>query len=487
VETELGRKRAIDQSSCNKDFSCLNGFCPSFVTLRGAKLRKAATQQVDVPDLPAPKLPTIHGTHNVVITGVGGTGVVTIGAILAMAAHLDGKGAGMMEMAGLAQKGGAVHIHCRIAEKPEDISAVRVATGEADAVIGGDLVTTAGAKTLGLMTTGRTGAVVNSHQIITGDFTRNTEFRLPFERLELGLEARLKDRLALFDASELARALLGDSIYSNMMIFGAAWQDGLIPLSEAAILRAIELNGAAVEVNTRAFELGRWAAVHPDQAERVLEPTVTELPKTLEDRIAYRAEHLRAYKSRRYAARYRRFVDRFEEPKLKEAVAKAYHKLLAYKDEYEVARLHLATAEKARQEFDGDFTMTFHLAPPILGHKGPGGRPVKRAFGPWVLRLFRLLARMRHLRGTPLDPFGYSRERRAERAAIRTYEAEMADVLQHLTPERLDIAVQIAELPLQLRGFGPVKAANEDKIAKRRAALLERFRAGGEPVKQAAQ
>ncbi|WP_127902795.1 indolepyruvate ferredoxin oxidoreductase family protein [Solirhodobacter olei] len=487
VETELGRKRAIDQSSCNKDFSCLNGFCPSFVTLQGAKVKKAATRVVEVPDLPAPVLPAIRGTHNVVITGVGGTGVVTVGAILAMAAHLDGKGAGMMEMAGLAQKGGAVHIHCRIAERPEDISAVRVAVGEADAVIGGDLVTTAGAKTLGLMTTGRTGAVVNSHQIITGEFTRNTEFQLPFGRLELGLEARLKERLSLFDASELARALLGDSIYSNMMIFGAAWQNGLIPLSEEAILKAIELNGAAAEANKRAFELGRWAVVHPEEAAAKAAPKVVALPKTLAEKIAFRADHLKAYQSRRYAARYRKFVDRFEEPKLKEAVAKAYHKLLSYKDEYEVARLHLQTAKKAQEEFGGDFRMTFHLAPPIFGHKGAGGRPAKREFGPWVLRLFRVLASMKRLRGTVLDPFGRSQERRAERAAIKAYEAEMAEVLGGLKPETLDIAVEIAELPLQLRGFGPVKAANAEKIAKRRAALMARFRAGGEPVREAAQ
>ncbi|MDE3123539.1 MAG: indolepyruvate ferredoxin oxidoreductase family protein [Paracoccaceae bacterium] len=487
VETELGRKRAIDQSSCNKDFSCVKGFCPSFVTLQGAKIRKTATQAVEVPDLPTPVLPHINGTHNVVITGVGGTGVVTVGAILAMAAHLDGKGAGMMEMAGLAQKGGAVHIHCRIANRPEDISAIRVAVGEADAVIGGDLVVTAGAKTLGLMTTGRTGAVVNSHQIITGDFTRNTEFRIPFERLELGLEARLKDRLSLFDASELSRVLLGDSIFSNMMVLGAAWQKGLIPLTEAAILRAIELNGAAVEGNRRAFELGRWAAVHPDQAARVLAPAVVAKPKSLDEKIAFRAEHLTAYQSRRLAARYRRLVDRASDPRLKEAVAKGYHKLLSYKDEYEVARLHLETEAKAREAFDGAFRMTFHLAPPILGHRGPEGRPVKREFGPWVLKLFGMLARLKRLRGTPLDPFGYSAERRAERAAIRAYEGLMAEVLAKVTPETMDQAVALAELPLQLRGFGPVKAANAEKLARRQADLLAVFRAGGIAARQAAE
>jgi indolepyruvate ferredoxin oxidoreductase len=305
VETELGRKRAIDQSSCNKDFSCLKGFCPSFVTLQGRHREAAASQAVDIPDLPEPELPAIAGTHNVVITGVGGTGVVTVGAIMAMAAHVDGKGAGMMEMAGLAQKGGAVHIHCRIAERPEDISAIRVAIGEADCVIGGDLVVTAGARTLGLMRTGRTGAVVNSHEIITGEFTRNTEFRLPAEQLRLSLEARLRDRLQLFDASELARRLMGDSIFSNMMVFGAAWQKGFVPLSHEAIMRAIELNGAAVEGNQRAFELGRWVAVHPKAAEKVLLPAVVEKPRTLEERIAFRERHLTAYQSARLARRYR--------------------------------------------------------------------------------------------------------------------------------------------------------------------------------------
>ena len=487
VETELGRKRAIDQSSCNKDYSCVKGFCPSFVMLEGAKVKKAATAQVDVPDLPEPTLPTINGTYNVVITGVGGTGVVTVGAIMAMAAHVDGKGAGMMEMAGLAQKGGAVHIHCRIANQPADISAIRVAVGEADAVIGGDLVVTAGARTLGLMTTGRTGAAVNSHQIITGDFTRNTEFRIPFDRLELGLEARVKDRLALFDATELARVLLGDSIYSNMMVFGAAWQMGLIPLSEAAILRAIELNKASVEGNKRAFELGRWAVVHPDQAARALTPNVTEKPKTLEEKIAFRVAHLTTYQSARLARRYVKLVDAAKDPRLKQAVALGYHKLLAYKDEYEVARLHLETEAKVRAEFDGDFRMNFSLAPPILGGTSPDGRPAKRGFGPGTLRVFRLLARLKPLRGTPFDPFGHSADRTLERQLIAQYERDMAEILGKISAETLDQAVMLAELPLQIRGYGPVKAANATKAAKRREQILAAFRAGGQAVKQAAE
>ena len=485
VETELGRKRAIDQSSCNKDFSCLNGFCPSFVTLEGAKVKKAATAALDLPDLAEPALPAIAGTHNVVITGVGGTGVVTVGAVLAMAAHLDGKAAGMMEMAGLAQKGGAVHIHLRLAKRPQDINAIRVAVGEADCVIGGDLVVTAGAKTLGLMRQGRTGAVVNSHEIITGEFTRNREFRLPSGQMRLALEARLKDRAAFFDATDLAAKLLGDAIYSNMLVLGAAWQKGLVPVSLAAIRAAIEMNGAAVAGNLRAFDIGRWAVAHP---ERAAEVTAEDDPKalTLQEKIDFRANRLAAYQDRAYADRFRALVDRAPEP-LKEAVAKGYHHLLAYKDEYEVARLHLETAQKAKAEFDGDLRMTFHLAPPVLGGKGPDGRPRKRAFGPWVLTLFGVLARMKGLRGTALDPFGWLPERRVERALIAQYEADMAEVLPLVAPPTEGAVRALAELPLAIRGFGPVKDAAVEKAARQRAELLAAIRAGGTPQAQAAE
>jgi len=478
-ETELGRKRQIDQSSCNKDFSCLKGFCPSFVTLEGAKVKKAKGQGIDLPDLPLPTLPAIDGTHNVVITGVGGTGVVTVGALLAQAAQIDGKGAGMMEMAGLAQKGGAVHIHVRLAEKPEDISAIRVATGEAHALIGGDLVVSAGAKTLGLTRTGQTGAVVNSHQIITGDFTRDTEFQIPFDRLEMQLQARLKDRVALFDASELARVVMGDSIFSNMMVLGAAWQNGLLPLSLDALEGAITLNGAAVEKNLRAFAIGRWAALHPEEAAKRIESTVVAKPLSLQEKIDFRAEHLKNHTGRGLAKRYRRMVEGIEDETLRLAVAKGYHKLLAYKDEYEVARLLLDTEKKAREEFDGDFRMTYHLAAPVVAGKEENGRPGKREFGPRMRLGFHLLKRLKMLRGTPLDPFGRSEERRMERALIRQYEADMKEVLAEVTPETRDIAVAIAELPLKIRGFGPVKAENEAKAAKEREALLASFRAGG--------
>ncbi|MCF6443611.1 indolepyruvate ferredoxin oxidoreductase family protein [Nereida sp. MMG025] len=472
VETELGRKRAIDQSSCNKDFSCVNGFCPSFVTVKGAKPRKAATAQVELPDLPDPNLPVITGTHNVVITGVGGTGVVTLGAVLSMAAHLDGKGAAMMEMAGLAQKGGAVHIHCRLANKPSDISAIRVATGECDALIGGDLVVSAGAKTLALTSRDRTGAVINSHEIITGDFTRDTEFTIPTDRLSVQLEARLGGHLSMFDASELARTLLGDAIFSNMIVFGAAWQQGLIPLSQEALKRAITLNGAAVDANLRAFDLGRWAVVDPDAASKLTASKVINKPKSLKEKIDFCADHLTQYQGKRLAKRYRKFVDQFTDPKLKDAVARGYHKLLAYKDEYEVARLLQTTQEKAAKEFEGDLAFEYHLAPPMLSGTGPDGRPKKRAFGPWVAKAFPLLARFKRLRGTPFDPFGYTAERRMERALIKEYERDMIAAHDRFD-QQPDAVIALAELPLQIRGFGPVKEANAKAAAKRRAEIKE--------------
>ncbi|SEM84041.1 indolepyruvate ferredoxin oxidoreductase [Pseudorhodobacter antarcticus] len=482
VETELGRKRAIDQSSCNKDYSCVSGFCPSFLTLQGAKVKKAATAEIMLPDLPEPQLPSIIGTHNIVITGVGGTGVVTVGAILAMAAHIDGKGAGMMEMAGLAQKGGAVHIHCRIANTPADISAIRVAVGEADAVIGGDLVVSAGAKTLGLMTTGRTGAVINSHEIITGDFTRNTEFRIPSDRLQLSLQARLKDRVQFFDATDLARATLGDSIYSNMLVFGAAWQQGLIPLSLNAIQQAITLNGAGPERNLRAFALGRWAVLHPDLAAKALAPK----PAPVLDPVQYRADLLRAYGGDGMVARYHALVNAAPKP-LRDSMARSYHKLLAIKDEYEVARLHLDSVSKARAEFDGDLRPTFHLAPPMMPGRDAQGRPKKRAFGAWIIPVFRALHVARGLRGTWFDPFGRTEERRMEHALTLQFETDMAEINATYTPEKLHIALALAELPLTIRGYGPVKHANAEKAAITRATLLAQWRQGTDGTALAAE
>ncbi|UWP88076.1 indolepyruvate ferredoxin oxidoreductase family protein [Aliiroseovarius crassostreae] len=474
VDTELGRKRAIDQSSCNKDFSCVNGFCPSFVTIEGAKIKKAATAALDLPDLPSPVLPAINGTFNTVITGVGGTGVVTIGAILAQAAHIDGKGAGMMEMAGLAQKGGAVTVHLRLAERPEDISAIRVATGELDALIGCELVVSAASTTLGLTKTGRTGAVVDSHETVTGEFTRNKDFTLPGDQLRLSLEARLRDQLHMFDASELARVLMGDSIFSNMMVLGASWQAGNVPLTHEALMQAIDLNGQAPERNKRAFEIGRWAVLYPEQASGYLQGDVVKLPQTLEEKISFRVEHLTAYQNESYAARYRAFVERAPE-ELREAVALSYHKLLAYKDEYEVARLLCDTKAKAHAEFDGDLKLTYHLAPPILGGTDPNGRPRKRAFGAWFERLAPTLARLKFLRGTAWDVFAWSEERQMERGLIAQFEEDMGRAFAILNDDNLPLVKTLAELPMDIRGFGPVKAENVAKTSKKRENLLQRL------------
>ena len=489
LETELGRKRAIDQSSCNKDFSCVNGFCPSFVTVKGGTPKKQAASGMELPQLADPVLPTINGTHNLVITGVGGTGVVTVGAVLAMAAHVEGKGAGMMEMAGLAQKGGAVHIHCRLAEKPSDISAVRVAIGEAHGVIGGDLVVTAGAKTLGLMGRGRTKVVCNSHEIVTGDFTRNAEFSLPSDRLQLSLTGRLgEEAVSFFDATELARVHLGDSIYANMLMVGAAWQNGLIPLSEASIMKAIELNGAGVEGNKRAFAVGRWAVSHPVDAANSLVSNVVELPKSLDEKISYRADLLKAYQNETLAQKYRDFLAGVDSADLREAVAQSYYKLLAYKDEYEVARLHADHVETmVAESFDNVKSLEFHLAPPVFPGKTADGRPKKRKFGAWMLPAFNLLKKGKVLRGTPFDPFGYSAERKMERALIAEYERDMKEVLPLDTPATHDLIKALAELPMQIRGFGPVKQQNVTTVAKRREELLAMIRAGGTTHSAAAE
>lgn len=481
LDTELGRKRQIDQSSCNKDYSCVNGFCPSFVTVEGGKLRKPKAESFDLPDLPEPTLPAIDGTHNVVITGVGGTGVVTIGAVLAQAAHIDGKGAGMMEMAGLAQKGGAVHIHLRFANRPEDISAIRVAVGEADCVIGGDLVVTAGAKTIGLMTNGRTGAVVNDHEIITGDFTRFRDFQVPSDRLRLSLQARLGEKVAFFDANELALRLLGDSIYSNMLVLGACWQQGLLPLSHEAVMDAIRLNGAKVEENQRAFEIGRWAVAFPEQTRKPAE--VSQMPV---DPVEYRATELIDYQGLGLSNSFRKLVDAAPGA-LRESVARGYYKLLAYKDEYEVARLHLSTAEKIAEQWEGDVELSFHLAPPVLPGKDALGRPKKRKFGPWMLKGFKLLAKMKVLRGTPLDVFGYLPERRRERAMIREFEGDMREIFQKVDETTIPIAIELAELPLSVRGYGPVKDKAADEAAIRRKELLDQFRNGRPEIREAAE
>jgi len=485
-ETPLGRKRRIDQSACNKDFSCLKGFCPSFVTVEGATPKTRKAEDIHIPDLPEPAVPALDRPWNMMITGIGGTGVVTIGALLTMAAHLEGKAGSEMQMAGLAQKGGAVSIHCRLAPSPEAITAIRLSPGEADAIIGGDLVTTASPKVQALMEPGRTLVLCNTAEITTGQFTHDTGFSLPMDAMRRAVEARAgADRLTMIDATRLAERLTGDAIFANVLLLGAAWQAGLVPLSEAAILKAVELNGAAVAKNSRAFALGRWAVACADEARAAVADEEMAQEESLDAMIARRAAFLTGYQNARLARRYTRLVERARDAggdPLAEAVAEGYFKLLAYKDEYEVARLHAETLERALADsFDGIRRIRFHLAPPIMARRDGEGRPVKTEFGPWMLTAFRLLRHGKLLRGTPLDPFGWSAERRVERRAIRDYERLMEEVLSGLAPDRLASAIELARLPVEIRGFGHVKAAAAARAEERRTALLARFRSGDTP------
>jgi indolepyruvate ferredoxin oxidoreductase len=481
LDTEFGRKRVIDQSSCNKDFSCLEGFCPSFVTLEGARPRKAARAEVALPDLPAPKLPAIDATWNIVVTGIGGTGVVTVGALFGMAANMEGKGAGVMEMAGLAQKGGAVSIHCRIAERPGDIAAIRVAVGEADALIGGDLVVSAGARTLGLMTRGCTGAVLNFHETPTGDFSRDRSFRLPTDRMMLALRARLgDDALRMLDATRMAEKLVGDAVYANVMMLGAAWQAGLVPLGADALMRAIEINGVGVDGNKLAFALGRWGVARPGEAAAAVEP-VAPPAEGLEAVVARRAEHLEKYQDAALAGAYRARIAAAREvdEDLAMAMAKGYHKLLAYKDEYEVARLYSdgRFERLLAEQFEDGGSLQFHLAPPLFARRDPvTGVLRKKAYGPWVMTVFRHLARWKRLRGAPWDPFGYTAERRMERRLIGDYEATVEELLSGLSRDNHRLAREIGSLPETMRGFGHIKAGNIQAAKSREAQLLEAFR-----------
>lgn len=495
LDTELGRKRQIDQSQCNKDFSCVNGFCPSFVTLHGATPKKEAAADLNLPTLTDPVLPKIDGVWNTVTTGVGGTGVVTIGALLGMAAHVEGKGAGVMEMAGLAQKGGAVQIHCRIAEKPEDITAIRVATGEADVVIGGDMLVTSGAKTLALMSNGRTEVICNMHEINSGEFTMDGGFQIPSDQMKLGIEARVGAENVLYlNSTKLAEKFLGDAIFSNALVLGAAWQMGRLPLSKEAIHKAIELNGAAVDANKKAFEIGRWSVEYPQDAAEAIKPR-QQVSTTYEEKIKFRYDRLVSHTDQAWADRWMAQVKAAEAAEQKigaegyaEATALGLFKLMSYKDEYEVARLHVENLhDQINDRFDNVQKVEFHLAPPIMGRKDSNGHPVKTTFGPWVLNVFKMLAKMKGLRGGALDVFGYSAERKGERQAIENQIKLLDEITKDLTRERFTTAVQLADLPLQIKGYGHVKDANAEAAAKRRAELLAEFRKGGAPVLQAAE
>jgi indolepyruvate ferredoxin oxidoreductase len=509
LETEWGRKRTIDQSSCNKDFSCIKGFCPSFVTVHGAKLKKGegVAADHDLPTLPDPKLPPIDHTYNIIVTGVGGTGIVTIGGILGMAAHLEGRGVGVLDMAGLAQKGGAVFSYIRFAERAEDIHAIRVAAGRADLVLGGDIVVAGTRKILAAVKPGATEMVVNTAEFLPGEFTRNADFSLPSERLKRTIMADAgRDRTHFIDATRLATALFGQSLGSNMFLVGYAYQLGAIPLSAAAVERAIELNGEAVAMNKAAFHWGRRAAVDHAQVEALAKPAAAvtsdaqHLSESFAETVERRVKFLTGYQNAAYAARYRQWVERAKAAEaarapgkcgLADAIARYLFKLMAYKDEYEVARLYTdgAFLKQVQSAFAGDnLRFEFHLAPPLLARRDrTTGLPRKMSFGAWLLPLFRILARLKFLRGTPFDPFGRSLERRTERKLITDYEAMLDNVLASLTPDNHHIAVGLAAIPEKIRGFGHVKQRHLAAAKADEAVLLEQFRAGSTALLKAAE
>ncbi len=509
LATEWGRKRTIDQSSCNKDFSCVKGFCPSFVTVHGAKLKKGvgAAADHDLPPLPEPKLPAITQTYNIIVTGVGGAGVVTTGGVLGMAAYLEGRGIGVLDMAGLAQKGGAVFSHIRIAESPEMIHAIRVAAGRADLVIGGDIVVAGTRKVLAAVKQGATEVVVNTAEFLPGEFTRNADFSLPTERLKRAIVADAgRDNTHFIDASGIAATLFGQSIGANMFLVGYAYQLGAIPLAGASIERAIELNGEAVAMNKAAFHWGRHAAAHPDAVANLAKPgpalssDARRLSESFDEMVERRAAFLAAYQNGAYAARYRQWVDKAKAAEaaraagkcgLAEAVARYLFKLMAYKDEYEVARLYTdgAFGKQVEAEFDGEhLRFEFHLAPPLFARRDKTtGLPRKISLGPWMLPVFRVLAKLKGLRGTPFDPFGRTLERRTERKLIADYEAMLGEVLTALSPDNHHLAVGLAAIPEKIRGFGHVKQRHLAAAKADEAALFEQFRTGMPVLLKAAE
>ena len=498
VETEFGRKRRIDQSSCNKDFSCINGFCPSFVTVHGARLKKAAGKAGSADPLdgvPEPR-PFDLGAEgwSAIIDGVGGTGVVTIGAILGMAAHLEGKGCGLIDMAGLAQKGGAVFTHLRIARKPEEIQAIRVSAGAADLILGCDLVVSGSRKVLAAVREGHTTFLANIAEVMPGDFARSADFSLPTERLRRAIRRAAGESNAHFiDATAAAKALFGNSIGANMLLLGAAVQLGAVPLSPVAIEKAIELNGEAVAMNIAAFRWGRRAAHDPERLRRVVGTTQPEaaVATTLDEMVARRVAFLAAYQDAAYARRYADAVERVRAAEdgaapgstlIAQAVAQNLFRLMAVKDEYEVGRLYSdgAFRQQIAREFDGYERLEFHLAPPLLSRPGSNGRPAKLRFGSWMMAGFRILAGLRRIRGTFLDPFSYTAERRMERELLKTYEADLDMIARTLQPGKIEAAAALASVPQIIRGFGPVKELAAERAGAERERLLARYNAAPE-------
>jgi indolepyruvate ferredoxin oxidoreductase len=477
--------------------------------VHGAKPKKGrgVADVSQLPQLPEPALPNIAQTYGIIVTGIGGTGIVTIGGVLGMAAYLDGKGFGAIDMAGLAQKGGAVYSHIRLANRPDDIHAIRVAAGDADLVLGGDMVVASTKKVLAAVKPDTTQVIVNLAEILPGDFTRNADFSLPAEKIRRAITAAAgTDKSHFVNATRLATALLGNSIGANIFLVGYAFQLGALPLSSEAIEKAIELNGEAVTMNQAAFRFGRYAAVDLAAVEALVKPSPamtdtarelsTSFPETVERRVAF----LAAYQNAAYAAPYRALVDeaaRVEATRtpgktgLADAAARHLFKLMAYKDEYEVARLYTdgSFARQVAAQFDGDnLRLEFHLAPPILSPKdAKTGAPKKLSFGPYMMPAFRLLAKLKFLRGTAFDPFGRTQERRTERKLIADYEALLAAILAGLTPANHHLAVAIAGIPEKIRGFGHVKAWHLKSAKAEEAALLEQFRAAPTPLLKAAE
>jgi indolepyruvate ferredoxin oxidoreductase len=510
VETEYGRKRTIDQSSCNKDFSCANGFCPSFVTVRGARLKKAPSPPggdgaiSEAPIAEPDRREIGEKPYSIIVTGVGGTGVVTVAAILAMAAHLEGKGCGTIDMAGLAQKGGAVYSHVKLGRRPEDIRAIRVAAGDADLILGCDLVVSASKKVLAAVRAGATAVVINSAETYPGDFARNIDFYLPSERIKQAIKQASADTARFVDAGGIAAAMLGTTVSANMFMLGYAYQLGYVPLSAAAIERAIELNGEAVPTNHSAFKWGRRAAADLKSVETIvarLRQPVGErvMASSFEEAVDMRGKFLTFYQNRRLAKRYRKWVERVRTAEtemasgrvgLADAVARGLFKLMAVKDEYEVARLFSdgSFAQQLAATFEGQWQLEFHLAPPFLAKKDRvTGLPAKMTFGPWMMTVFRLLAAGRFLRGSFADPFRYAQERRVERQLIKDYEALIEELIRSLRPDNHPIAVALAEIPLKIRGFGHVKARHLAAAKAEEAELLERFRANPPSLRAAAE
>ena len=496
LETEFGRKRTINQSSCNKDMSCLKGFCPSFVTVEGGALRKKSKAKANSPfemgAMPEPVVPQLARDQvwGIVVAGVGGTGVITIGQLLGMAAHMEGKGIVTQDAAGLAQKGGATWSHALIGESQDAIRTTRVGTAAADLILAADPLVAVNAETLARMREGRTHVALNTHSAPTAAFVRNANWQNPQDDCA-GEIARAvgAEALGTFDADAAATSLMGDSLYANPMLLGFAWQKGWVPLDHASLMRAIELNNVAIENNKTAFEWGRRAAHDLPSMQKLVSPgQVIEFRKrdTVESLIRRRVDFLTGYQNAAYAEQYRAFVEKVQRAEstatgksgLTEAVARYLFKLMAYKDEYEVARLHTDTAflERVNGMFEGDFKLNYHLAPPIVAKKNAKGEPQKRKFGPAMLTGFRLLARLKGLRGTALDIFGRTEERQTERALIGEYRASIEELIGGLTAANHAAAMEIAALPEQIRGYGHVKARNLAAARARWTALLDQWR-----------